>query len=129
MYLDLGQRERQIIEALYQAGRATVAEVRAAIPDPPTYSAVRTMLGKLEAKGLVRHLVDGPRYVYLPTTTRRRAQTTALRRVLHKLFNGSAERTVAAVLDLSGHLPDDELDRLEALIDEKRRGGTRPKRR
>lgn len=129
MYLDLGARERQIMEALYQTGRATVAEVRASLADPPSYSAVRTMLGKLEVKGLVRHTIDGPRFVYLPTITRRNAQTTALRRVLQKLFNGSAEKTVAALLDVSGPLEHEELDRLEQLIEAKRRERGRPKRR
>ena len=121
VYLDLGGRERQIMDALFQRGRATVAEVLAAIPDPPSYSAVRTMLGKLERKGLVRHLVDGPRYVYLPATPIKRAQTSALSRVVRRLFDGSAERTVAAVLDLSGDLSDAELDRIEQLIDDRRR--------
>jgi predicted transcriptional regulator len=128
MYLNLGQRERQIIDALYQHERATVGAVLAALPNPPSYSAVRTMLGNLEAKGLVGHEVDGPRYVYFPLTPRRSAQTSALRRVLKKLFDGSASRTVAAVLDLSGDLTDAELDQLETLIADKRRARDRPRR-
>jgi predicted transcriptional regulator len=125
MYLDLGERERQIMESLYQRGRATVADVLDDLPDPPSYSAVRTMLGKLERKGLVRHAVDGPRYVYLPVPQRRTAQASALRRILHKLFDGSAEKTVAAILDVSGKMTDAELDRIQALIDRKRH---RPRR-
>ena len=66
----LSRRERQIMDALYQAGQATVAEIRAAIPDAPSYSAVRTMLRILEEKGHVRHNLDGTRYVYIPTVTR-----------------------------------------------------------
>ena len=69
----------------------------------------------------MRHVVDGPRYVYLTTAPRRKAQTSALKRVLRKLFDGSAERTVAALLDLSGELSDEELDRIEDLIAQKRR--------
>jgi len=120
MYLTLGDRERQIMDALYRLGRATVSEVRAEIPDPPTYSTVRTMLGKLERKGHIRHVEDGPRYAYLPTVPRRAVQTTALRRILRNLFDNSAERAVAAVLDLSQPLTDEELDQLEALIAERR---------
>jgi len=127
MYLTLGARERQIIDALYRRGRATVAEVLADMPDPPSYSAVRTMLGKLERKGHVRHVEDGPRYVYLPTVPRKSAQTTALRRILRNLFDNSAERAVAAVLDLSDPLTAEQLDEIERLIAEKRRGKPRRK--
>lgn len=125
MYLRLGERERQIMEVLYQRGRATVAEVLDDLADPPSYSAVRTMLGKLERKGLVRHAVDGPRYIYIPVAKLRTAQTSTLRRVVDKLFGGSAERTVAAILEAE-ELTDAELDRLEQLIDDRRR---RPARR
>lgn len=121
MYLTLGSRERQIMDALYRLGRATVAEVLAGIPDPPSYSAVRTMLGKLERKGHVRHVEDGPRYVYLPAVARRTVRITALRRILRNLFDNSAERAVAAVLDLSDPMTDAELDQVEALIAEQRR--------
>jgi predicted transcriptional regulator len=128
VYLGLGERERQIMEVLFQRGRATVADVLADLPDPPSYSAVRTMLGKLERKGLVRHAADGLRYVYIPVPNLRTAQTSTLRRVVSKLFGGSAERTVAAILDLSGDLSDEELDRLEQLIDDKRHRAPRRRR-
>src|SRR5688500_20286755 len=71
---DLSRRERQIVDILYSQGRATAAEVQAALPEPPSYSAVRAMLRILEDKGHVRHEQDGPRYVYLPTIARDRAQ-------------------------------------------------------
>ena len=71
---DLSRRERQIIDILYTQGRATAAEVQAALPEPPSYSAVRAMLRILEEKGHVRHEQDGPRYVYLPTVARDNAQ-------------------------------------------------------
>ena len=120
MYLDLGGRERQIMDSLYRRGRATVAEVLEDLPDSPSYSTIRTMLGKLERKGRVKHVQDGPRYVYLPATPRRSAQTTALRRIFRNLFDGSAERTVAAVLEVSGSLSDEELTRIEELIARKK---------
>jgi predicted transcriptional regulator len=121
---DLSRRERQIVDILYAQGRATAAEVLAALPDPPSYSAVRAMLRILEDKGHVRHEQDGPRYVYLPTIGRDRAKKTALRHVLQTFFNGSAEQALSALLDESDtRLSDLELDRLARLIDRARRTG------
>ena len=71
---ELSRRERQIIDILYTQGRGTAAEVQAALPDPPSYSAVRAMLRILEEKGHVRHEQDGPRYVFLPTIARDNAK-------------------------------------------------------
>ena len=123
-HLDLSRRERQIIDILYSQGRATAAEVQLALPDPPSYSAVRAMLRILEDKGHVRHEQDGPRYIYLPTVGRDRAKKTALRHVLQTFFNGSAEQALSALLDESDtRLSDRELDRLAELIDRARRTG------
>ena len=66
----LGRRERQIVEVLYRLGNATVAEVLANLPDPPSYSAVRAMLNLLEEKGHVRHKRDGMRYIYAQPSPR-----------------------------------------------------------
>ena len=121
---DLSRRERQIVDILYTQGRATAAEVQAALQDPPSYSAVRAMLRILEEKGHIRHEQDGPRYVYLPTVGRDRAKKTALRHVLQTFFNGSAEQALSALLDESdARLSDRELDRLAELIDRARRTG------
>jgi BlaI family transcriptional regulator, penicillinase repressor len=121
---DLSRRERQIVDILYTQGRATAAEVQSALPDPPSYSAVRAMLRILEEKGHIRHEKDGPRYVYLPTVGRDRAKKTALRHVLQTFFNGSAEQALSALLDESdSRLSDRELDRLAELIDRARRTG------
>jgi BlaI family penicillinase repressor len=123
-HLDLSRRERQIVDILYERGRATAAEVQTALPDPPSYSAVRAMLRILEDKGHVRHEQDGPRYVYLPTLARDRAKRSALRHVLQTFFNGSAEQALSALLDESDtRLSDQELDRLARLIDRARRTG------
>jgi BlaI family transcriptional regulator, penicillinase repressor len=123
-HLDLSRRERQIVDILYAQGRATAAEVQTALPDPPSYSAVRAMLRILEDKGHVRHEQDGPRYVYLPTVARDRAKKTALRHVLQTFFNGSAEQALSALLDESDtRLSDQELDRLASVIDRARRTG------
>src|SRR3954469_10960094 len=98
--MDLGRRERQIMDVVYRLERATAAEVLAGLPDPPSYSAVRGMLRLLEEKGFLRHEQDGPRYVYLPTTERDEARRSALAHLLRTFFDGSRESAVAALLDL-----------------------------
>ena len=121
---ELSRRERQIMDFLYQKGRATAAEVQANIPDPPGYSAVRALLRVLEEKGHTRHEQDGPRYVYVPRVARDRAKRQALRHVVRTFFDGSAEQAVAALLDdRSAKLSDEDLDRLARLIDRARQEG------
>jgi BlaI family transcriptional regulator, penicillinase repressor len=123
-HLDLSRRERQILDILYANGQATAAEVQSALPDPPTYSAVRAMLRILEEKGHIRHRQDGPRYVYLPTVGRDNASRSAMRHMLQTFFNGSAEQAISALLDdSSSRLSDAELDRLARLIEQARRPG------
>ena len=118
----LGRRERQIMEAVYRLGRATVGDVRAAIDDPPSYSAVRTMLRILEDKGHLRHEQDGPRYIYVPTVAREKARRSILRDVVRTLFNGSASQAMAALIEGSdAQLDDEELARMQALIRKARR--------
>jgi predicted transcriptional regulator len=121
---DLSRRERQILDILFKTGRASAAEVQAALPDPPSYSAVRALLRILEEKGHVRHEQDGPRYVYAPTLPRNNAQRSALRHILQTFFNGSAEQAISALLDdQSTRLSTAELDRLANLIDHARQSG------
>src|SRR3954465_4562183 len=100
--MDLGRRERQIMDAVYRLGRATAADVLGDLPDPPSYSAVRGMLRLLEDKGHLRHEQDGPRYVYLPTTERDEARRSALAHLLRTFFDNSRESAMAALLDLGG---------------------------
>jgi predicted transcriptional regulator len=120
----LSRRERQIMEIVYELGRATGAEVRDRMPDPPSYSAVRAMLRILEDKGHLRHETDGPRYVFLPIVPREQARETALRRVVHTFFGGSAEGAMAALLDLGTEDLDEEaLERIQERIDDARREG------
>jgi predicted transcriptional regulator len=120
----LSRRERQIMEVLYREGRATASEVLERLPDPPGYSAVRALLRILEDKGQVRHAADGNRYVYEPRMSRDRAGRPALAGVLDTFFDGSAEKAVAALLDLSRHeLTDADLDRLSDLIEQARLEG------
>lgn len=123
-FSNLSRRERQIMEVLYRDRQGTASEVLAALPDPPGYSAVRAMLRVLENKGLVRHVAEGTRYVYLPTLPRERAGRPAMAKVLETFFEGSTEKAVAALLDLSrADLSDDDLDRLSRLIEQARMEG------
>ena len=122
--IHLSRRERQVMDVVYELGRATVAEVRSRVPDPPSYSAVRALLRVLEQKGHLRHKHDGPRYVYLAKVPRTRASQSALRRVLQTFFDGSTEAAVAALLDMkSADLSPDELDRLAEMINRAKREG------
>lgn len=118
----LSRRERQIMDVLFQRGRATAAEVQEAIPDAPGYSAVRALLRILEEKGHVRHEQEGPRYVYLPRHDREKARRSALRHVVQTFFDGSAGQAMTALLDASGdRITGDELDRLAAMIERARK--------
>lgn len=118
----LSRRERQIMDVVYQRGRVTAAEVLDALPDPPSYSAVRALLRVLEEKGHLRHRRDGARYVFLPTVPRETARRSALARVVRTFFGGSTQAAVAALIDQSS-LSDADLDRLRDLIDRARQEG------
>jgi predicted transcriptional regulator len=119
---DLSRRERQIMEIVYREGRVSATDVLEKIADPPSYSAVRAMLRILENKGHLLHEVDGNRYLYLPTLPMHRASRSALRNVLETFFQGSTEKAVAALLDLSrDELSDEDLTRLSRLIAEARK--------
>ena len=119
----LSRREREIMDVIYRAGRATAAEVLEQLTDPPSYSAVRALLRVLEDKGHLRHEEEGPRYVFVPTVPRERARQSALRQMLHTFFDGSTEQAVAALLDMKSKLSDAELDRLSRLIADARKEG------
>src|SRR5689334_11624947 len=117
----LSRRERQIMDILYQRGSATANEVLAALPDPPSSSAIRTLLRILEEKGHARHTQDGLRYVYSPAHPRQNVAQHALSHVVQTFFGGSVEKVVAAlVAESDGRLSDEELDRLSALIEQAR---------
>ena len=120
----LSRREREVLDVVHRLGRASAAQVRAALADPPSDSAVRTHLRILEGKGHVRHEQDGPRYVYLPTVAREAAGRSALRHLLATFFGDAPERAVAALLDeTAGDLSDDAFDRLDDLIRQARDQG------
>lgn len=118
----LTRRERQIMDALFKRGRATAAEVMSDLPGDPSYSTVRTQLRVLEEKGHVRHEDDGVRYVYMPVIRRQAARKSALRHLVDTFFEGSTEKTVAALLGGEGtRLTDEELERIASLIAKSRK--------
>lgn len=120
----LSRRERQIMDLLFQRGRATAAEVMEGIADPPSYSAVRALLRTLEEKGHVTHEEIGRAYVYKPTIARDQARKSALRHMLKTFFGGSPEQAMAALLDLSGpRMSREELDRLAGLVEKAKKEG------
>jgi predicted transcriptional regulator len=100
-HLQLGRRERQIMDVIYRRGEASVAEVRGDLADPPSYSAVRAMLGLLEDKGYLRHQQRGLKYVYLPADDTRKVRDSALKHMVRTFFGGSPEKAVAALLEMS----------------------------
>ena len=112
------------MDVLYRLGRATAAEILAAIPDPPSYSAVRAMLRILEEKRHITHEEKDLRYVYAPVVSREKARRSALRHVIETFFDGSPEQAVATLLDVSArNLSKEELDRLAALIQKAKEEG------
>lgn len=122
--LDLGRRERQIMEVVYRLGRASASEVRDHLPDPPSYSAVRGMLRLLEEKGHLRHEQDGIRHVYFPTVAGDDIRESTMRHVLRTFFAGSMSAALAALLDANEEPPsDEELDVLQEMIDQAREQG------
>jgi predicted transcriptional regulator len=114
---DLSRRERQVMEILHRKGECTVAEILQAMPDPPTYSAVRSVLRILGEKGLVSHREDGPRYVYFPARPTDEAREDVLAHVVRTYFAGAPEEAVTALLRLSdADLDDSEINRLREKI-------------
>ena len=121
---DLGRRERQILDVVYRLGRAAVADVRAELPDPPSYSAVRGMLNLLKDKGHLRTEADGLRYVYLPVVEPSEARRSALAHVVRTFFGGSQAEAASALFDLQDQkLSRDELARLSRLVQQAMKEG------
>jgi BlaI family transcriptional regulator, penicillinase repressor len=120
----LSRRERQVMDILHRRGGATVAEIMADLPDPPTYSAVRSILRILGEKKIIRHKEDGPRYVYSPADSTETAREDMLAHVVKTYFAGSPEQAVTALLRMSdADLPDEDIERLRASISNARLSG------
>ena len=118
------RRERAIMDALYKLGQATAAQIVEAIPDPPSKTAVRTLLTILEKKGHIRHRLDGVRYVYEPKVARAKMAQKAVKSVLATFFDNSVEGVVAALLNQDDlKLSQGDLDRPSQLIDKAKEEG------
>jgi len=112
------------MDVLHRRGRATAQEVLDDLAEPPSYSAVRTFLRLLEERGHVRHVQEGPRYVYMPTVERRDAQRSALAHLVETFFDGSVENAVATLVESSKpKLSREELDRIAALLAKAKKEG------
>ncbi len=112
------------MDVIYELGEASVGDVLARLSDPPSYSAVRTMIRLLESKGHLRHRREGMKYVYRPTRSRDLASRSALKHLMKTFFGGSAPEAVAAILDVSSdELTDEDIERIEQLIGNARREG------
>jgi predicted transcriptional regulator len=114
----LPRREREIFELLCSAGEATAAEIRAAMKDPPSYSAVRTLLARLEARGVVKHRTQDQAYVYKSVPQPAKVRETAMKAMVRTFFDGSAASAATALLGLTKSLSRDEIDALQRAIDE-----------
>lgn len=122
----LSRRERQIMEILFELGEATAEEVRSRLPNPPSYSAARALLARLEDKGAVKHTERQLRYVYRPVISRSQARKSAVSRLVDVFFEGSVARAVTGMVDLGeDDLSDEELEALARRIAQarRRRGG------
>jgi predicted transcriptional regulator len=120
----LSRRERQIMDVLHAKEAAAAAEIRAALPNPPSYSAVRALLRILEDKGHIKHRQEGARYVYLPCVSRESASRSALKRLVTTFFQGSATQAVAALLEThDAQLSEAELNKLPQLIKQAKQEG------
>ena len=120
----LSRRERQIMDAIYRLGKASAADIRTALPDPPSYTAVRTLLTILQEKGHVKHRSDGQRYIYEPVVSRDKMARTAIEGVLATFFDNSVERAVTTLLDRKeAQISRAELDRLTQIIERAKKEG------
>ena len=118
----LSRREREIMDILHEHREATAQEVRARLPNPPSNSAARALLARLEAKGCITHLERGLKYVYRPAVSRETARQSAISRLARVFFEGSLASAVSGMVAQSGdELSDEELDELEAAIHDARK--------
>jgi predicted transcriptional regulator len=121
---ELTRRERQVMNILHRRGPSTVTEIMDELPDPPTYSAVRSILRILGEKDVVRYREDGPRYVYLPAASTERSQETAVQHMVDTYFAGSTEQAVTALLRLTdADISETEIEKLRDKIRRARQGG------
>lgn len=122
----LSRRERQIMEIVYQRGKASVADVIEAMDEPPSYSAIRTIMNLMVDKGFLKYKCEGKKYVYFPTVAREKASRSAINSLIDTFFSGSVAQAVVSLINSNkNNLSGDDLDRLAKLIDDakSREGG------
>ncbi len=121
---DLSKRERQILDVLYELGTASAAEIHTAIPNPPTYTAVRTHLTNLEEKGQVKFAKDGAKYIYSPTVPKTEVARSMMDNLVKTFFENNVELVVASLVDRKeSQISPEQLDRLAEIIDQARKAG------
>ena len=121
---ELSKRERQLLDALYRLGKASAADIREAVEDPPTYTAVRTHLSNLEEKGYVRFESDGTRYIYEPVVPREQMAQTVIGNVFETFFDSRLELVVSTLLTREeSKIDKEQLDRLAEIVEKARKEG------
>lgn len=122
----LTRRERQIVDVLYELGWASAADIQEKLPDPPSYSAVRAMLAKLERKGHIRHKAEGPRYLYRAVLPQSQARLNAMSRLVRTFFDGSVRQAINGLMGLAGEeMTDEEWAELVSRLENERKRGLR----
>lgn len=120
---DLPWRERQVMEIVYRLQEATATQIQEQLPDPPSNSAIRAMLSRLEEKGVLSHREEGQRYLYKAVQAKKKVADSALKKLVGVFYNDSPASAATALLGMSGKLNDDEINQLQALIDKAKKEG------
>jgi BlaI family penicillinase repressor len=122
----LSRRERQIMDLIYEMSEASAKDILAALPNPPSYSAIRATVNKLEKKGYLAHREQDLKYIYFPTIDHEEARVSAIQRLLKIFFGGSTSQAVTAMLNLNmNEISTEDLEELDAMIDRARIEKTR----
>lgn len=117
--MHLSRRERQIMDIVYELGEVSAKDVQGKLPNPPSYSAIRAMLVKLEKKGFLDHKEQNLKYIYFPTVDHQSARTNAINRLLRTFFDGSPSQAMSAMLDISlDEVSDGDLENLKLIIED-----------
>lgn len=124
MIESLPRREREVFETLCRLQAGTTSAVRAAMGGSLSDSAVRTLLARLETKGLVARASDSDGVLYRPSPRPEAIAASALRRTVDTFFAGSAASAATALLGLTQKLKPEELEALERAIDQARERGS-----
>ena len=123
LHTELSKRERQIMDVIYKKKSATAKEVMERIPNPPSYSTVRKLLNILEKKDFLKHIQDGIRYIYYPKIPHKKAMRSAIRQLMETYFDNSIEGAMTALMEHSGSLSDEDLNRLIDIIEKRKTEG------